>query len=262
VGAAAAPASGAVVLEQTQVEAVDITVLRGSAQQVITWCKQNHFALNDETRAHIELYGKASPIFMAARYDVDAARRLGRFQGDGTPVLITMPTPHLWVPLEVLANAFDPVNADLFLMTDHRPTTGEEFGLFGIPSDSIGDQLPGAPGFTVQGQEWMNQRLHDDLAGDRNMSWVPVNAWVTHLLLDAQSPTVTYDMTVAPNGIMRLASLGTTPAAAATQPPAPAFAPHAGPNGRSMAALAGIAVVPFAGLLLALRARLRRRRAA
>lgn len=259
-GTAGAPAT---VIEQTQVEAVDITVLRGSAQQVIDWCNQNHFALNDETRAHIELYAKASPIFMAARYDVDAARRLGRFQGDGTPVLITMPTPHLWVPLEVLANAHDPVDADLFLVTDQRPTTGEEFGLFGIPSNSIGDQLPGAPGFTVQAQEWMNQRLHDDLAGDRNMSWVPVNAWVTHLVLAAPSDSVTYDMSVASNGTMRLASLGVSPEAAATQAPQAEFTAQARPNDSSIAALTAVLLaLPTAAALLGMRLRARRRRAA
>jgi hypothetical protein len=257
--AAGAASRAAVVVEQTQVEAVDITVLRGSAHEVITWSNQNHFALNDETRAHIETYAHASPIFMAARYDVDAARRLGRFQGDGTPVLITMPTPHLWVPLEVLANAHDPVDADLFLVTDRRPGTGEEFGLFGIPSNSVGDELPGAAGFTVQGQEWMNQRLHDDLAGDRNMSWVPVNSWVTHLVLGAPSESVTYDLSVAGDGTMRLASLGTTPETATTQAPEAQFTPRAHPTGTSLAAVGAIVVLPLLGVLLGVRKRVRGR---
>jgi hypothetical protein len=254
---AAAPAQ---VLQQTQVEAVDITVLRGSAQAVIQWCEQNDFALNDETRAHIASYAKASPIFMAARYDVEAARRLGRFAGDGTPVLITMPTPHLWVPLEVLANAQDPVNADLYLMTDTRPASGEELDLFGLGSSSVGDQLPGAPGFVLQQQERISPRLHADLSGDRNMQWVPADAWVTHLTLNAPSPTVTYDLSVAGDGTIRLASLGTQPEAAATQPPQPGFTPHPHLASASAAALAGIAAVPLLGGAVALRAWRRRRR--
>lgn len=263
--AAAAPgvalsAGTAEVLQQTEVEAVDITVLRGSAQEVVNWCKQNHFLLNDETRAHIELYAKASPIFMAARYNADAARQLGRLQGDGTPVLITMRTPHLWVPLEVLANAFDPVDADIFLVTDARPVSGEEFALFGIPTTSIGDDLAGASGFRVQAQEWMNQRLHDDLAGDRNMSWVPINAWVTHLTLNAPSPTVTYDLTVAGDSTMRLASLGTPPDVAATQPPPAQFTPHAHPTEATLAAVGAILALPLLVLALAVRHRVRRRR--
>ena len=260
-GAAGAPrASSAEVLQQTQVEAVDITVLRGSAQQVITWCKQNNFALNDETRAHIELYAKASPIFMAARYDVDAARKLGRFAGDGTPVLITMHTPHLWVPLEVLANAFDPVDADVYLMTDKRPMTGEEFAWFGLPVTSVGDELPGAQGFRMQAQEPMSALLYRDLSGDRNMAWIPRNAWITHLTLSAPSQTVTYDMSVAGDDTIRLASLGTRPEAAATQPPAPAYTPHPHPTGGSLAAAAGIVAVPVVALPLAVGWRLRRLR--
>ncbi|HEV7679261.1 MAG TPA: DUF2330 domain-containing protein [Candidatus Dormibacteraeota bacterium] len=221
----AASAGAAQVILQTTVEAVDLTVLKGSAQEVLVWCGQNNFAINDETRAHIEAYAKASPVFMAARYDVTRARELGRFQGDGTPVLITMPTPHLWVPLEVLANASDPVAADIFLITDTRPSSGQEYGLFGLGSSSVGDQLAGAPGLVVQQQETMPQRLHDDLAGDRNMSWVPSTGWVTHLTLNAASPSVTYDMSVAHDGSIRLASLGTPPSTAVTQPPQPSFAP-------------------------------------
>src|SRR5258708_3380263 len=171
--ASGASADAAQVVQQTSVDAVDLTVLRGSAQQVIEWCNQNSFAINDETKAHIESYAHASPIFMAARYNVGKAPELGRFSGDGTPVLITMPTPHLWVPLEVLANAQDPVNADIFLLTDTRPTTGQEFGILGISANSAGDALPRAPGLVVTPQETISKQLHDDLAPDRNMSRVP-----------------------------------------------------------------------------------------
>lgn len=258
-GAAVPAMRDATVLQQTEVEAVDLTVLKGSAQEVFNWCNDNHFALNDETRAHIALYAQASPIFMAARYNVDAARKLGRFQGDGTPVLITMHTPHLWVPLEVLANAFDPVNADLFLVTDNRPVTGEESTVFNISSDSVGDQLPGAQGFTVQGQEFMNFQLHQDLSSDRNMSWVPNDAWVTHLVLNAPSPTVTYDMSLTTGDIMRLASLGTKPEAAATQPPQAQFTPHPRLNNVSLLAVSGAVAVPILGLLLAAWLRSRRK---
>jgi hypothetical protein len=245
-GLAASAAAPAQVILQTTVEAVDLTVLKGSAQEVMVWCDQNKFALNDETRAHIESYAKASPIFMAARYDVTKARELGRFQGDGTPVLITMPTPHLWVPLEVLANADDPVTADIFLITDTRPSSGQEYGLFGLAASSVGDQLSGAPGLVVQQQETMPQRLHDDLAGDRNMSWVPSTGWVTHLTLNAASPSVTYDMSIARDGGIRLASLGTPPSAAVTQPPQPAFTPTSRMATTSLLALLALLVVPTA----------------
>jgi Uncharacterized protein conserved in bacteria (DUF2330) len=256
----AAAAPQAQVILQTTVEAVDLTVLKGSAQEVINWCNQNSFALNDETRAHIEAYAKASPIFMAARYDVTKARELGRFQGDGTPVLITMPTPHLWVPLEVLANAQDPVDADIFLITDTRPSSGQQFGLFGLETSSVGDTLSGAPGLVVKQQETMPQRLHDDLAADRNMAWVPSTGWVTHLTLNAASPTVTYDMSVAQNGGIRLASLGTAPSVAATQPPSPQFTPTSRMATTSLLALLALLAVPTALVVYAVHVHTRPRR--
>lgn len=252
------------VIEQTTVEAVDLTVLKGSAAEVLQWCRDNDFALNDETRAHIEDYAKASPIFMAAKYDVQQANALGRFQGDGTPVLITMPAPHLWVPLEVLANALDPVDADIFLLTDTRPSTGEEFGLFGIPSDSVGDELPGAPGFRVQAQEPMSAQLHSDLASDRNMSWVPSGGWVTHMTLNASSPSVDYDMNVSPSGDIRLVSFALpAPGTATLFAASPQYAPQPRIASSSLAALLALVALPLGGVALVVRRRrLRRRRSA
>jgi len=246
------------VIEQTTVEAVDLTVLKGSAAEVLQWCRDNDFAINGETRAHIEDYAKSSPIFMAAKYDVQKANALGRFQGDGTPVLITMPTPHLWVPLEVLANAFDPVDADLFLLTDTPTSTGEEFGLFGLPTSSVGDELPGAPGFVLQAQEPMNAQLHTDLSSDRNMSWVPSSGWVTHLTLHAQSPSVDYDMNVSPAGDIRLVSFAQPSIATVTPAPSPAYAPEPHMATSSLAALIGLVVAPLAAVAAVVTLRRRR----
>jgi hypothetical protein len=260
--AAGASADTAQVIQQVTIDAVDLTVLKGSADEVLNWCRDNSFALNDETRAHIQQYARSSPIFMAAKYNVDKARELGRFQGDGTPVLITMPTPRLWVPLEVLANAFDPVDADVFLLTDTRPTTGQEFSLFGIPTSSVGDELPGAPGFRVQQQEPMNPTLHTDLASDRNMAWVPDSGWLTHLTLQASSPTVDYDLNVSATGDMRLVSFAQPLGSSTPDPAGTAYAPQPHIASSSLAALIGVVVVPLAVvtalLLVARRRRLRR----
>jgi hypothetical protein len=197
--AAAAPAQ---VLQQVQIDALDITVLKGSGQAVVDWCRQNGFVLPDETRAHLLAYAVSSPIFMAAKYDLAAARARGQFAGDGTPVLITMHTPNLWVPLEVLANALDPVEADLYLLTDTRPAAPETL----------------APGFVLAEQERMGQQLQTDLSSDQNMSWVPQQGWLTYLTLNAPSPQVTYDMSITPDGGVRLASMGVGPVAGARQP--------------------------------------------
>src|SRR5262249_39368812 len=50
--------ASAEVLEQVQVEALDITVLRGSGQEVIEWCRQNNFVLDQETSAHLLRYAQ------------------------------------------------------------------------------------------------------------------------------------------------------------------------------------------------------------
>ena len=68
------------------------------------WCKVNGFLLPEETRAHLLVYAHGSPIFMAAKYNVARAEATRQLAGDGAPVLITMHTPNMWIPLEVLAN--------------------------------------------------------------------------------------------------------------------------------------------------------------
>jgi Uncharacterized protein conserved in bacteria (DUF2330) len=230
----AASAAPAQVLQQVQIDALDITVLRGSGQAVVDWCRQNGFVLPDETRAHLLAYAATSPIFMAAKYDLAAAKQRGQFAGDGTPVLITMHTPHLWVPLEVLANALDPVVADLYLLTGTHPSAPETL----------------APGFTLVSQERMGSLLQHDLSSDRNMSWVPEQGWLSYLTLDAPSPLVTYDMSVTPDGSVRLASMGAGPAKGATAPALETPIPTS--HSRAPLIAAGIALigVALAGLIL------------
>ena len=123
--AAAVPSAGlpAIVIEQVQVEALDVTVLKGSGQAVIDWCRHNGFLVSAEIENHLLRYASSSPIFMAAKYNTSVALARHQQAGDGVPLLITMHTPHLWVPLEILATAGTPVNADLFLLTDQPLST-------------------------------------------------------------------------------------------------------------------------------------------
>ena len=211
----AAPAAGAAdsaeVLQQVKVEALNITVLRGSGQAVLDWCTQNGFALNDETRGHLLTYAKGSPIFLAAKYDTAAAQARRQLQGDGAPVLITMRTAHPWVPLDVLAVDGQDVHADIYLLTDMALNTSDVGAVVG--QSSVGTELPGAPGFRVAFQEAMNDILFHDLSTDRNMGWVWRGSWITYLSLDAKEETVHYDLGVSPQGIMRLAPFGTPPMA-------------------------------------------------
>ena len=251
-GSAVPAAAPAIVIEQVQVEALDITVLKGSGQAVIQWCEHNGFLLPPETQDHLLRYAQGSPIFMAAKYDTAAAQQRGLRSGDGVPLLITMRTPQLWVPLEVLADDNTSVNADVFLLTDAQlqPAQQRLFPLF-APTKSV----DGAPGFTVAGQQPMSPRLFSDLSSDRNMSWVPRSGWLTYLRLNAPSQDVTYDLGVGSDGVIRLAQFGTAPAqtvAARSVTP-----PLLAPNAQEGAAIAGGAALAVLGGWLAVR-RLRR----
>lgn len=199
------------VLQKVKVEALDITVLRGSGQAVLNWAAANNFFLNDETRAHLLVYAQASPIFMAAKYDVAAARARGQLKGDGAPVLITMKTAHPWVPLEILTLSNPQVQADLYLLTDTPVYISDRAAALG--ESSVGTEIPGAPGFKLAFQEKLTPTLFRDLSTDRNMSWVPSDSWLTYLSLDAPGPKVTYDMGISSTGVIRLAPYGTPPMA-------------------------------------------------
>jgi len=202
-------ASAAQVLQQVKIEALNITVLRGSGREVLDWASSNGFFVSDEVRAHLLVYAKGSPIFMAAKYDTAAAKARGQLVGDGAPILITMRTPHLWVPLEILANDGQQVGADLYLLTD-MPVNTSDLNVK-IGQSAVGSQVPGAPGMQVAFQEKMTPQLYHDLSSDRNMSWVRPGSWLTYLSLDAPGSTVTYDMGISSTGIIQLAPFGTPP---------------------------------------------------
>lgn len=209
-GAAAPTAANVQVIQTTQIEALDITVLRGTGQGVVDWCHQNGFVLNDETRAHLLIYAQGSPIFMAAKYDASRAVTRHQIEGDGAPILITMRTPRLWVPLEVLALDGQQVQADIYLVTDMPVNTSEADAVIG--ESGVGHEIPNARGFTLAFQERMTPQLYHDLSTDRNMGWLWPASWVTYLSLDAPDTTVTYDLGLAPDGVVRLAPFGTPPA--------------------------------------------------
>lgn len=249
--AGAAAPSAAEVLRTVVIDALDVTVLRGSGQAVLDWCAANRFSLTSETRDHILAYAQASPIFMAARYDLAQARLRGSFAGDGTPVLITMHTPRLWVPLEVLANADDQVDADVFLLTDSRPGVGA------IDSADPGQNVLVAPGMTVLRQEPVGDQLFRDLHGDRNMGWVPAGGWFTALSLSAPGRLVTYDLTVD-RAAVTLAPMGAGPEAVTraglSTPAAITLGEGSGSGALALwiaAACFGAALVASAGLALA-----------
>src|SRR4029077_2924856 len=130
--------------------------------------------------------------------------------GDGAPVLITMKIPHPWIPFEVLA-AGQQVQADLYLLSDKPVNTSEWRALIG--ASGVGTKVQGAEGFSLEFQEKMTDSLYRDLSTDKNMGWVRRDSWLTYLTLNAPDSKVTYDMSVTPMGVVKVAPFGTKPMA-------------------------------------------------
>src|SRR5437667_423653 len=168
------------------------------------------FATDGETHNHIVQYAKGSPIFMAAKYNADRAAKQRLIFGDGAPVLITMKLAHPWIPFEVLA-AGAQVQADLYLLSDKPVNTSEWRALLGV--SGVGSSVQGAEGFSLEFQEKMTDSLYKDLSSDKNMGWVRKDSWLSYLTLNAPDDKVTYDMSVTPMGIVKVAAFGTKPMA-------------------------------------------------
>ncbi len=241
-------ARSAQVLQQVEIEALNISVIRGSGSAVLDWAAHNGFILDGETQAHLLTYAQASPIFMAAKFDTGRARARHEVRGDGTPILITMPMPHIWIPLEVLAIDGQPVNADLYLLTDQPVYTSDL--AYHLGQSSVGTQVDGAPGLTLQFQEPVNTSLYHDLSTDRNMRWVWPQSWLTYLRLDAPAAQVTYDLSVSRNDVLQTLPFGTPPLGSASSSPAlPGWLP-ALPMGSPQILLSTLPPLLLAGALL------------
>jgi len=180
---ATADAGRAEVILETQIDALDITVLKGGGDEVGTWARDNGFLLTPDAPEVLDFYGHRSEIFMAARFDASRAAELGQAAGDGTPIMLTIPTDAPWVPLRILSLGLDGervVEADVFLLTDDEP-----------------DLLAGGPGLTLERSEPADDLLLDDLRSDVGMEWVPEDMWFTYLQVEAEAGALDYDLAVS-----------------------------------------------------------------
>jgi hypothetical protein len=185
--ARAEAADGAQVLLETRIDALDITVLKGGGEDVAVWATEHGFRLSPDAPEVLEFYAKRSPIFLAAVFDGDAALERGQQVGDGTPVHMTIPTSNPWVPLRILGlgkQPTDPVEADVFLLTDQKPSL--------LPIDDIGLSLTHSRPATSS--------LLRDLRGDAGMEWVPANAWLSQVKIDTFAGDLRYDLAVDASG--------------------------------------------------------------
>jgi hypothetical protein len=198
-----AKASGAPaeVILSTKIDALDITVLKGGGAAVGKWAVDHGFLLTPDAPAMLDFYGRRSPIFMAARFDATRAQQLGQNNGDGTPIMLTIPVKEPWVPLHILSLGLDKaavVAADVFLLTDTQPKL-----------------LAGGNGLSLQRNEAANESLLTDLRTDKGMGWVPSHMWFTYLKLDVPARELGYDLAISdqPNAVPRLVDTGVTAAA-------------------------------------------------
>jgi hypothetical protein len=168
------------VLLETQIDALDITILRGGGDEVGKWALENGFFLSPDAPEVLDFYAERSPIFMAARFDASRATALGQSAGDGTPIMLTIPTDEPWVPLRILGLGLDEqqrVEADVFLLTDAQPKL-----------------LAGGPGLSIERDEPASASLLADLRSDVGMEWVPADMWLTYLAVDTRAGDLDYDL--------------------------------------------------------------------
>ena len=208
--------SGAEVILETEIEALDVTVLRGGADEVGEWALDNGFLLTPDAPEVLDFYAQRSEVFMAARFNADRARELGTGAGASTSIMATIPTDDPWVPVRILGLGLDAeqdVQADVFLLTDEEP-----------------EVLAGGDGMSLARSERASPVLLSDLRSDENMSWVPRDMWLSYLTVDAPASELDYDLAVSatPGEQPSLADTGTLDERAAVEVP---VAPDEGARG-------------------------------
>ena len=187
--AGAARLSSPEVILETKIDALDITVLKGGGDEVGRWAVEHGFLLTPDAPEVLDFYSSRSQVFMAARFDAGRAADLGQQAGDGTPIMLTIPTDQPWVPLRILSLGLDgaqQVQADVFLLTDDEP-----------------ELLAGGPGLRLERSEAASTSLLDDLRSDTGMGWVPQDLWLTYLQVDAPAADLDYDLAVSAHDDVR-----------------------------------------------------------
>ncbi|MEA2517034.1 MAG: hypothetical protein QOG16_872 [Actinomycetota bacterium] len=183
---------GAEVLMEKEIEALDITILKGGADEVGVWARDNGFQLPPDSPEVLDFYASRSPIFMAARFDLQRARELDQGIGDGTPIHVVIPTPNPWVPLRILGLGRQPnevIEADVFLLTDNAPNL--------LPGPGVG----AAEGITIDRSQSASETLLADLRSDKGMSWLPESGMhLTYMKIDSKAKDLVHDLAIDATG--------------------------------------------------------------
>lgn len=187
-------AKNATVIMEEQVDALDIRIVKGGGDAVGEWAKEEGFRLTPDSPEVLDFYARRSPVFMAVSFDSRRARKIGRLEGDGIPVHLSIPTHDPWVPLRILGlgkQAAEDVQADLFLLTPEEPR------LLPVPVGSDSKK-----GMILERSEPASTDLLRDLRSDRGMKWLPSqNMWFSYLKIDTSAGALTHDLAVDASGV-------------------------------------------------------------
>jgi Uncharacterized protein conserved in bacteria (DUF2330) len=192
----AAVRSSVEILEQKRISGLDITILRGGGFAVGKWAEDNGFGLTPDAPEILDFYAERSPVFMAAKFDVDAAQRRGIGAGEGVSIHLTIPTDDPWVPLRILSLGQDgrtKIDADVYLLTQRQPA------LLPGPVGTFGSEI--RDGLRLQRSEPASRLLLQDMGSDRGMGWLPNDGmWLTYLRLNEPADQLTYDLAIDVTG--------------------------------------------------------------
>lgn len=217
---AAGDSARAQVLLKTQIDALDITILKGGGDAVGKWAKDHGFALTPDAPEILDFYADRSPIFMAARFDPEEAEDRGQSVGDGTPIHLTIPTPAPWVPLRILTlgvGSRSVVEADVFLLTEGVPEM--------LPQPVVATE----EGMVLERSERASELLLTDLASDKGMDWLPTeDMWFSYLRINTRAGDLKHDLAIDASGFGRPSVVaaglaGVTPPVALPDPSSPAY---------------------------------------
>ncbi|HEX2069955.1 MAG TPA: DUF2330 domain-containing protein [Actinomycetota bacterium] len=179
------------VLQRVKVEALNIVVVRGGGRDVAAWAKENGFDLTPDTPRVMSSYSSQGAIFALAKFDNKEAVKRGLVEGQGTVIHFTIPMKAPWIPLRILAlgkGSTEVVNADLYILTDDRPSL------------SVNGQL-GKSGITLRKSEPASEQLLGDLRSDRGMKWLPTKGmWFTALTLQSPAKALGFDLSIDGGG--------------------------------------------------------------
>ena len=189
-------ARAAEVLFTTEIDALDITVLKGGGDAVGEWAREHGYFLPPDAPEVLDFYAKRSPIFLAARFNNERAAEQGVERGQGTPIHIAVPTPNPWVPLRILALGRQPievVEADVFLLTDRKPAT--------LPQAVLANGDPEQRGLIQEVSSPASDLLLTDLSSDRGMKWLPDDGmWLTYLRVNETAENLRHDLAIDASG--------------------------------------------------------------